>query len=1636
MKSKYLLVILFLFLAGNIFSQCPSSPSLGCDGSGTSLDLYWVGTTANNSGDWSTPCSWRVGSVAGVEPCQAPRSIDNVFFEAASFSVATPIITVNTQARCNDFFINSNVNALAFTPEFDLSAPGFFEIYGDFTLQTNITWTVNGGNINGPEILFKSTTAGHTIQTAGHTMGAIQFDGIGGEWSLQDDLTMGSMNFVFGFLSTSDGANSHDINMVTFDSDVQTGGTSTNRRIDLNNSKVTVSGTGSTAHDRYPYNTTNAPYAGWECRGTTSSELNFNAGASIIEFTNYSVFIRLGGIIYNVIKHLQPGQFYDHFGPSIAIIDTLEVSGNLYFHHEHTFNVLKINSISRTHNFFYNQTINTDLIVSGNSCDPTIFKSEYNRVLSLPALVTADPMNGFTINNLKCIDPSGSHTVFGNGIGTTTGWNVLVPISRDLYWVGGINNNWSEPGNWATDPSGSPLLTAVDCAPMSTDNVFFTASLANGANVIIDQTSSCNNQTWSITAAANFSGGSILKVYGDLILDADIQMACTGNWEFYGITANTILSNGITLPATCIFQLNTEYSLLDDLSFNYIYLYTQDVFNTNGHDLTGVGIIFRSGSQNFSGSTISLSSSVPWNSSGNQGTTVYNTASHVVFTNTSSITLIDGWGPNLIFPNFTLQSPNTTLKIDQYLSLSYSSATNNIVYLGDVTLNGSATFYGEYGSVLVDDNLAKLEIGGDLTLNAGETYEFGVEVPIILSGDLIGNGNCSDNITISGINGASFDINITGTTTLDYCTISDMHSVGAITATNSVDAGNNSNITFPVLATQTYYWRALSGSCASGTCNYDGDWSSMAGYWTNIQANIEGTPGCIPTSTDDIVFDNMSFNGTSTSSVSIPVAVSCHNITAIGANNILTNSGTLNIAGSVTSDGTLNPVTFSGTTNFISSNATGETIDFGGAIIGANINFSNPIGTWTLQNNTLKTNKDLFLNSGILNTNGQILECGKFNSNNSNNRTLNLSNSIFNVNSGGTFVNSTSPSNIYTWNTTNTTNLTFNAGTSIINFTSAAQPTIKSSALDFYYVNFTNVSSAVAPSPVLLTTNWKTQYMKFYGSGRIYGNNFYDTLEFTPNNVYKIESGSIQTLNAPDGVLISSGTAGNEIAIKSTQTGSFATFHKATNGSTSMSSFCFDYLSVEDNFGSSNDPVFRYFVGINSNDISSSGIWEFNRPVFHAPFIEADPDQFVCAGTSTDVVWNLTGSGPYKITYTTNGASLTTVVVPNDSTHYTFSVLPLVDTEYIITAFSGDNCGIDVAGTLIDGNQWVYIPDPSPIANHNDSAACNLNNEANFIHFHENQNGTQRPLVSVFDNAAGAGLGSTVTKIEIDPIVQFINGEPYLQRRFGIEPTVNEAAKVRLYFTQTELNALSTAWGTVLTTGDLDVTKYHNNTMAFTGAMSLHTPTSHGTIPGGITTSSNILYVEIDVPSFSHFVIHPRTGFLLPVDLTNFTATKNINSVDLTWKTESETNNDYFTIERSSNGIDWKKINRTEGAGNSSHPINYLHTDYSPLTNISYYRLKQTDFDGGYNYSEIQKVIFNSTIINIHPNPTNGQITITGDVNELEQIQIFNSNGQIVTNLTSIVSNNNTSIVIDLSNLAKGIYYIKTLTTAKKVTKN
>jgi hypothetical protein len=132
------------------------------------------------------------------------------------------------------------------------------------------------------------------------------------------------------------------------------------------------------------------------------------------------------------------------------------------------------------------------------------------------------------------------------------------------------------------------------------------------------------------------------------------------------------------------------------------------------------------------------------------------------------------------------------------------------------------------------------------------------------------------------------------------------------------------------------------------------------------------------------------------------------------------------------------------------------------------------------------------------------------------------------------------------------------------------------------------------------------------------------------------------------------------------------------------------------------------------------------------------------------------------------------------------------------------------------------------------------------------------------------------------------------------------------------------------------------------------------------------------------------SGDPLPVKLLNFKAINEKKNVNLKWSTVSEINNDFFTVERSDDGVDWVEIANLKGAGNSNKQNNYSTFDYFPVKGQSYYRLKQTDFDGKYSYSDVETVFLEGNVnadILLYPNPIN-----RGGIMKIESTSVFTGN--------------------------------------------
>ena len=206
-----------------------------------------------------------------------------------------------------------------------------------------------------------------------------------------------------------------------------------------------------------------------------------------------------------------------------------------------------------------------------------------------------------------------------------------------------------------------------------------------------------------------------------------------------------------------------------------------------------------------------------------------------------------------------------------------------------------------------------------------------------------------------------------------------------------------------------------------------------------------------------------------------------------------------------------------------------------------------------------------------------------------------------------------------------------------------------------------------------------------------------------------------------------------------------------------------------------------------------------------------------------------------------------------------------------------------------------------------------------------------------------------------------------------------------------------------------------NQELAGGGAFSIRFFDSFNDASGPYTSNISNVNVRLYRPQYA----------ILPIELISFDAKLNSSSkqVDLSWITATEINNDYFNIERTKDGISWEIIEKIDSKGNSSELQYYSAVDREPITGTSYYRLKQTDIDGKFSYSELRQIEISNRSIAISPNPSssifNIQLDEKNDDNEYH-IQVYDHLGKLL----KTTKWSGGLFVLDLSNYSSGFYFV------------
>ena len=170
----------------------------------------------------------------------------------------------------------------------------------------------------------------------------------------------------------------------------------------------------------------------------------------------------------------------------------------------------------------------------------------------------------------------------------------------------------------------------------------------------------------------------------------------------------------------------------------------------------------------------------------------------------------------------------------------------------------------------------------------------------------------------------------------------------------------------------------------------------------------------------------------------------------------------------------------------------------------------------------------------------------------------------------------------------------------------------------------------------------------------------------------------------------------------------------------------------------------------------------------------------------------------------------------------------------------------------------------------------------------------------------------------------------------------------------------------------------------------------------------------------------------LPVEFNQFNATCNESQAFLNWSTYTELDNDYFTIERSTDGFNFEKLTDVVGGGTVNYYSDYKWVDERPLPGVSYYRLSQTDYDG--THTVLKTISFdhqcavNAYSLSVHPNPISDQSLVRLELNVQSTVQLalFDNSGRLMKEVlgTTLMEAGLVELNFDAENLASGIYLL------------
>ncbi|WP_420582374.1 T9SS type A sorting domain-containing protein [Reichenbachiella sp.] len=995
-------------------------------------------------------------------------------------------------------------------------------------------------------------------------------------------------------------------------------------------------------------------------------------------------------------------------------------------------------------------------------------------------------------------------------------------------------------------------------------------------------------------------------------------------------------------------------------------------------------------------------------------------------------------------------------------SLQVGDGANEPFSFGDISCGSSAELTFNNGTQTV--SLA------NLTLSDFNILEFNSTGTASFSGNLNSSGSCSDwRIIKSNAPGVQADVSFSGAQSIASNFIRDINVTSTnLTETGGIDDGNNAGITFNSShSPTTLYWRQINS----------GDWSDVTSWSTD--PNLPRNSGsCIPGPYDDVIFDAISFSGTDpTFNMDLDQAF-VNNIDWSAVNTAAEWTGAadneLIVFGDFTFDSDITN-SFTGSTTFTMTSVATNNLTLNGGSFNGDINFDFSGGTWDLLDDMdiNGDDSDLTITNGTLSVgannitienNWTVAAGGTFNAgtgsvtfdgqNTSLDQDIDPGSSAFydliidRASSGATGIVRPLASLTVNNNLTLTTGRLYDDGFQIIGNATGTLSAANGTRMRLGTTAIaTNFPTNFLPGNVSLGNNSRVEYNSRinqdvaggfdYGLLIISGGGSTSRTKTLQGAIGINRAFQIQIYNdfADNGFQIT-GTAGQTITMQAntsltigtqTTTSQFPTGHDGfsldANSTITYASGQNDNQTIKDLNGGG-DASYANLVLTNASGVMRTKILDGNIDV-RGDLTIGDANTLDFDGTnnySISLQGNLSGAGtatlqPQQGIFTFNGSAAQSLDLGGND----------IDTYGLVLDNSAgfllnDNMNIGGAATFTDG---IVVPQAGEVLSFGDASSVSgssdisfftgavekVGNDADPFVFPIGSGTTYRPL-----SISAAGTDTDAIQAQYFPSNPGATYDP--DTKAG---TIDHISSLE-YWDVSATNGTPTvdvtlSWNAASQVDDLSSLIVTN----WGGAQweNLGGSTSGNTTAGEVTASG--------VSAFDFFTLASTNGNNpLPVEFISFEALSILDGVNLSWRTASELNNDYFEVQRSIDNKDWKRIGKVDGVGTTNEMQSYSFTDYSNA-GVAYYRLKQVDYDGQFEYSETLMVTSNKgTQIVIYPNPSQGILDIVSD-GQVDLVQIMNLQGTIVYDQSGQEGQ------INLNHLKAGLYFIKIIIDHQRV---